>query len=325
MRSVMSSGTIQLAIYILVFISVMLIFDAIIRYLLSKKSYKKAKNKRLKVLEEVGTHVEVLSEMRRLRGLGSEGSYVLPIIAFNRLMLQSGILIGVKKLLFYMMMLGITSFMIVYYFERGYIFSSLACVNFGIVLPILWLYYLRGQRRKKIEAQLPESIDVLKRSLNAGHPLSASISMVARELPDPIGSEFGITSDEMTFGLDLETALTNMGARIGQADMSLLVISVSIQSKTGGNLAELLANLSAVIRERQTLRRKVKALSAEGRFSALALSILPIFLFGALLLISPSFYGDIWAHPAIRPVLGFCIVLMLIGDYVMYRMVNFKF
>ncbi len=270
-------------------------------------------------------HEEALFELRIQRGLSSKGGYVLPIKSFNRLLLQSGLTIGVKKLFFYMFILGLTSFMVVYFFERDYIFSSLAFIGFGIVLPTLWLLYLRSRRRKKIEAQIPESIDVLKRSLSAGHPLSVAISLVASEMPDPIGSEFGITSDEMTFGLDLETALTNMGARIGQADMSLLVVSVSIQSKTGGNLAELLANLSKVIRNRQTLRRKVRALSSEGRFSAIALSLLPWFLFSILWVIAPTFYGDVWGHRLIKPVLGVAVVLAAIGDFIMYKMVNFKY
>ena len=325
MRSVMSGSTIQLAILILVFISTILIADGLIRYAASKTSYKKIKNKRLKVLEKIDLHEEALAELRRGRGLSSEGRYLLPIKSFNNLLLQSGLTIGVKKLIFYMFILGLTSFIMVYFFEKGYIFSSMAFIGFGIVLPILWLLNLRSRRRKKIEGQLPESIDVLKRSLNAGHPLPVAIKLVASEMPDPIGSEFGITSDEMIFGLDLETALTNMGARIGQADMSLLVVSVSIQSKTGGNLTELLYNISKVIRTRQTLRRKVRALSSEGRFSAIALSILPWFLFAVLLVIAPSFYGDVWGHELIKPMLGFGVVWATIGDFIMYRMVNFKY
>jgi len=224
-----------------------------------------------------------------------------------------------------MLFLGIIPFIAVFYFFTNFIISIFAFVIVGIVFPILWLRIMRNRRRKKIEGQLPEALDVLQRSLNAGHPLSVAIAMVARELPDPIGSEFGITSDEMTYGLGLETALDNMGARIGQADMSLLIISVSIQSKTGGNLAELLSNLTEVIRDRQTLRLKIKALSAEGRFSAIALSLLPFILFFVLLVIAPTLYGDVWGHPMIIPVLALAGVLMVIGDIVMYRMVNFKF
>jgi tight adherence protein B len=111
---------------------------------------------------------------------------------------------------------------------------------------------------------------------------------------------------------------------VGQPDLTLVVLAVSIQSKTGGNLAEILSNLSRVVRERLKLRRRAKALSAEGRFSAILLSILPIALFGVLRLISPSYYGDVWATPYVKPVLVGAIVWMLIGDYVLYRMARIR-
>ena len=321
----MSSNELQIVIYVLIFISTMLMFDGIIRYALGKKSYKSIKNRRLEILNKVEHHNEALLELRRQRGLGSEGKYVLPIISFNKLLLQSGTSIGAKKLIILMLFLGTASFISVYFFDRTFIFPILAFVVGGVVFPVLWLLTLRRRRRDKIEAQLPESLDVLQRSLYAGHPLSVAIAMVSRELPDPIGSEFGITSDEMTFGLGLETALENMGARIGQIDVSLMMISVSIQSKTGGNLAELLSKLTAVIRDRQTLRRKVKALSAEGKVSAIVLSLLPIVVFFVLLVIAPTFYGNVWGNPLVKPILALAAVLTVIGDIVMYRMVHFKF
>lgn len=321
----MSASDIELVIYVLVFVATVLLIDAGIRYASNKVSYSKTKNKRLKLLAKNQLHEDALFELRRQRGLGTDGTYSLPLISFNRLILQSGITIGVKRIIMLMAAVGVAAYGIAYFFDRGFLIPGLCAIIFGIVVPIFWLRSKRRWRRKKIESQLPEALDVLRRSIGAGHPLSVAISMVAREMPDPIGSEFGITSDEMTFGLDLDSALENMDARVGQPDMALLVTSVSIQSKTGGNLSELLKNLGLVIRERQTLRRKVKALSAEGRFSAVALSILPIALFLLLLLIAPSFYGDVWGHPLVRPVLAFAVIFMIIGDIVMYRMVNFKF
>jgi len=321
----MSSNEVQIAIYVLVFISTMLIIDILIRLIRSKYSYKIIKNKRLKLLNDNNISEVNLLELRRQRGLGKKGEYVIPIISLNKLILQSGINIGVKKIIFLMLTVGIISFIVVYLFDRGYIYPSISSIAIGFMLPLLWLRAMRQMRRKKIEAQLPESLDILRRSMGAGHPLSVAIALVAREMPDPIGTEFGITSDEMTFGLGLDTALNNMSARIGQADVSLLVVSVSIQSTTGGNLVELIGNLAAVVRERQTLRRKVKALSAEGKFSAIALSLLPIVLFLVLMVIAPTFYDGVWEHPLVKPMLGLAIVLMIVGDYVMYRMVNFKY
>jgi len=316
---------IQISFYVLIFISVILLSEVFATYLSAKISYKKNVNKRLSILDSGNDHEQILKELIHRRSLESEGRYIIPVVWFNRLLLQSGSGIGARNVLIIMFLLMFGSFFIAYMFGEGLLLSGLTSILVGFGLPIMWLWILQRRRHRKIEDRLPEALDVLRRSLQAGHPLSVAISMVARELPDPIGSEFGMTADEMTYGLDLEDALTNMGARIGQSDVSLLVIAVSIQSKTGGNLTELLSRLTAVIRGRQTLRRKVRALSAEGRFSALALSILPILVFFLLLIIAPEFYGDVWEHPWIKPTLGTASIFLMLGQIVMYRMVHFKF
>lgn len=193
----------------------------------------------------------------------------------------------------------------------------------GAAFPLLLLTVMRRRRLRQFEAQLPEAIETLVRALRAGHPVSAAIRMVVRELPDPIGAEFAVAADELTYGLDLETAIGNINKRVGQPELALIVIAIGIQAKSGGNLAELLAGIAKVIRDRLRMRLKVKALSAEGRFSAVLLSVLPFALFGLLGVIAPQFYGEIWAMPLVKPILLAATVWMLIGDFVMYRMVNF--
>jgi tight adherence protein B len=194
----------------------------------------------------------------------------------------------------------------------------------GAGIPLFALAIMRRRRIRRFEAQLPEAIETLVRALRAGHPVSAAIRMVVRELPDPIGAEFAIAADEMTYGLDLETAIGNVNKRVGQPDLALMVIAIGIQAKSGGNLAELLAGIAKVIRDRLRMRLKVKALSAEGRFSGVLLSILPFALFGLLGLLAPPFYGEIWTVTFVKPVLLAATMWMLIGDFVMYRMVNFE-
>ena len=156
---------------------------------------------------------------------------------------------------------------------------ALVAVVVGLALPLLFLATKRTRRLRQLEDQLPEAVDVMVRSLRAGHPIPVAIALVAREMPDPVGSEFGMVSDEMTYGLDLSTAMSNLRARTGQLDVALLVVAISIQSKTGGNLAELLANLGRMIRERGRMRRKIHSLSAEGRMSAIALSSFPVVIY----------------------------------------------
>jgi tight adherence protein B len=154
--------------------------------------------------------------------------------------------------------------------------------------------------------------------------VQAAIRMVVRELPDPIGTEFSIVADELTYGLDMETAMQNLHRRVGQQDLGLLVAAVGLQGKTGGNLAEILGNLATVIRNRLRMRLKVRALSAEARFSALTLSILPVALFGLLWIIAPNYYGEIWNEPITKPLLILAAMWMILGNIVMFRMVRFE-
>jgi tight adherence protein B len=160
--------------------------------------------------------------------------------------------------------------------------------------------------------------------LRAGHPVPIAITMVAREMADPIGSEFGVVADEITYGADLETAMRNLYYRIGQDDLPLFVTAVSIQSSTGGNLGEILENLSAVIRDRFKMRRKVRALASEGRASALILSALPIGIFLVVNLVSPNFYASVWHEDLTKFGLIAAGCWMGIGNFIMFRLVNFK-
>jgi tight adherence protein B len=161
--------------------------------------------------------------------------------------------------------------------------------------------------------------------MRAGHPLPVAISMVAKEMPDPIGSEFGLVADEATYGLELGEALRNMRMRSGQSDLAFLVVAVSIQSKTGGNLSEILSNLSAMVRERTKMRRKVHSLSSEGRVSAIVLSLMPVAIWGIVSTVSPNYYGDIGDHPLVMKAFYLSLTIWAVGAFVLYRMVNFKF
>jgi tight adherence protein B len=160
--------------------------------------------------------------------------------------------------------------------------------------------------------------------LRAGHPVPVAIGMVGREMPDPIGSEFGMVTDEVTYGADLETAMRSLFYRVGSDDLPLFVTAVAIQGTTGGNLGEILQNLSRVIRERFKMRRKIKSLASEGRASALILSSLPFGMFGIIFFLVPDFYGAVWDEPMTKIGLALAGCWMGVGNFIMYRMVNFK-
>ena len=178
---------------------------------------------------------------------------------------------GIGKLAFYVGIVALFSFGALM-FTRGQFTEAFGAAAFCCtLLPLLILKIMRSRRQKAFGAQFPDALDIIVRSLRSGHPVPVAISMVAREMPDPIGSEFGIVADEITYGADLETGMRNLYFRIGQEDLPLFVTAVAIQSSTGGNLSEILQNLSAVIRQRFKMRRKIRALAAEGRASALIL------------------------------------------------------
>ena len=189
------------------------------------------------------------------------------------------------------------------------------------------LVYLETVRRKRIARfaeLLPDSIDVIVRGVRVGYPLPVALELVARELPEPIKTEFGMTADEISFGQDIRTALANLYRRVGHEDLLFLVVAINVQTLTGGNLAEVLSRLSRLIRARMKLHLKVRALSAEGRVSAVVLSLMPFILFGGVSLISPSYFGEIRHEPLVYPALVYGALSLIIGNLVMYRMVNLR-
>ena len=142
----------------------------------------------------------------------------------------------------------------------------------------IWLSRRRANRLKQLEEQMPLALDVVNRALRAGHPVVSAVRLAGEEMGDPIGSEFGLIVDETTYGFEFREALVNFARRTGAADAHFFAVSIGVQSETGGNLAEILEGLASVIRGRTMLGKKVKALSSEGRASAMLLSALPAFL-----------------------------------------------
>jgi tight adherence protein B len=197
-------------------------------------------------------------------------------------------------------------------------------IVFGCIFPLLVLRYFKATRIKKFSEQLADAIDVIVRSLKAGHPLPTAITLVAREMPDPVGTEFGMVADELSFGLDLESAMRNMSNRVGQDDLPLFVTSISIQSATGGNLAAILEGLSKVIRDRFKMRRKIKALAAEARTSAYVLIALPFIIFIMVSIADPTYFDAARGKPETQMAIIGSLCWMSIGVAIMKKLVNMK-
>lgn len=320
-----SGQTLLYIIYVLAAASVILAVEAFYLSFASRRATAGAINRRLKRLREDAPGEQTLKGLLVERGLTESGDFVFRAIWLNRLYTQSGVtgnpltfatvflLAGLVLALLGMVLLSLNA-----------IWGAVILAVVGILFPLLVLRRARNKRILKFAKQLPDALDMIVRSLRAGHPSTVAIGLVAREMPDPIGTEFGIVADEITFGLSLEQAVKKLSQRVGFEGLNLLSVSLSIQAKTGGNLTEILSNLATVLRERQKLRLKIRALSAEGRVSAWIISFFPILMFAILQLIAPNYYGGVWGNPIIMPVFLLFGLWALLGDYVMYRMVNFE-
>jgi len=294
-----------------------------------------AVNRRMSMLATGRDSKKVFEHLRRkpttrAQKLGIFGAW---FIRFDRLIAQSGLTISTGRMLLIMAGLSVACFLFMLYFTNsgtlpgdptaifGWVLLSILV---GILAPVVYLRSLKMNRLKKFSEQLPDALDIMVRSLQAGHPISAAISLVSKEMADPIGTEFGIAVDEMTYGLGMREALENMSRRTEVQDFQYVVVSINIQHDTGGNLAEVLHNLSTVIRDRFRMFKKIKALSSEGRMSAVVLSFLP-FAVGAIIFTgNPGFYLKVADDPLFLPMMGAAAGLMLAGIYIMYRMVNFR-
>ncbi len=311
-------------VYVLVAMSAIFFAEGVYLLLFASRAHRKTINRRLQLMQGEPNRENVLIQLRRERGLTSGGDFRLPLVALNRLVLQSGVSISLPKLSVFVALAAVIAFGVVLVVRAQYTEAFLAAAFCGLILPLLVLYVLRNRRQKAFGAQFPDALDIIVRSLRAGHPVPIAINMVARESPDPVGTEFGIAADEITYGADLESAMRNLYFRIGQDDLPLFVTAVAIQGTTGGNLGEILENLSAVIRQRFKMRRKIRALAAEGRASALILSSLPIVMFMIVQLVAPDFYGSVWNENLTKIILATAGAWMGVGNFIMYQMVNFR-
>jgi tight adherence protein B len=311
-------------IYALVFGAVLLGFQGVYWVLFKERREKQTINRRLALTAELANPKEVLQILRKERGVDVLAQ-IPSLQSFKELIVQSGVRFTGAKLLLAAAVPAVLFFLL-FNFATG---SSFLAFMLAAPATVASLYlYLVSARRRRIAAfseQFPDALDVIARGLRAGHPFRVAIALVAREMPDPVGSEFGIVADEIMFGLEQSIAVDNLAPRIGHNDLSFFSTAVNIQHQTGGNLGEILGRLSRLLRSRSKLRLKIRALSAEGRLSAIALSLTPFILFTLITLISPDYYFGIKDHPIAMPALMVGGLLLVTGNVILYRMVNFKF
>ena len=313
------------AIYIFAAAAAILLVEAFYMAASSAVGRKHNVNRRLQALGDGMTGEQVLLELKRERGISTEGTLNF-VSGLTRLLIQSGLRLSMAKFLMIVAATFLAIFLLLtFVFPTPTSVAALIAAIVGISIPLLVLRIAKSTRQSKFIEQLPDALDVIVRSLRSGHPVPVALAMVGREMADPIGSEFGITVDEMTYGLDTEQALQNLYGRVGHPDLSMLVTAVSLQISTGGNLSTILQTLSKIIRERFQLKRKVRALSAEGRISAYGLTVMPILLALYINFQNPDYYGSVWDDPVFLPGLIGIGIWSLIGDVIMIKMINFKY
>jgi tight adherence protein B len=222
-----------------------------------------------------------------------------------------------------MPLFALAGMVIVLWMHMPVLVALLCAVLFGYV-PALYLYWLKSQRISKFERQLPEALELVSRALRAGHAFSVGLKLVGDEAAAPVGKEFRRVFDEVSMGVSLPEALQNMMERMESVDLRFFVTSVLIQRETGGNLAEIIDALAGLIRKRFELQLKVKALSAEGRFSGLILFCLPIVVGLLLYKMNPDYITILFTDPMGKNMIMVASFMMITGALVMKKMVTIR-
>jgi len=202
---------------------------------------------------------------------------------------------------------------------------ALGAAALASLAPTGYVVHKRQRRMRRMEQQLSDALDLISRALRAGHAFSSTLKMAGEELPEPIGSEFRFAHDEITFGVSMQEALTNFSERIPLTDVRYFVVAVLIQRESGGNLTEILANLSRLVRDRLKLLARVRVLSAEGRMSAWILTMLPFALAGMLNIFNPKFMSPLWTDPIGIAIVKYMLILMFFGVLIMRRIVKVRY
>jgi tight adherence protein B len=285
---------------------------------------KRKVNQRLAVAEKVGNLPDLVLELRKRRGLAEDGGRRAGWAWFNDLVVRSGVVFRPRQWTLTAIAFGIGGGLALGIVSKSIVVGVLGLLVTAFGGPILMLMFKAKRRAKYLTEQLPNSLEVIVRSLEAGHPVPTAVDLVGKEMADPIGSEFGMAADEIAFGATLEEAVGRMADRCRHPDIDLFAATVRLQERAGGNLIGLLKMNASTIRERARMRLKINAASSEGRASALILTAAPICAVVLLQVSSPSYYGEVIHERDVQLTLGFVAFWMFIGNMVMRRMIDMR-
>jgi len=322
--------------YILAFVAVVMIVQAVATVAFSAGDRTRRVNRRLDLLQSGMSRDEVFEALVKRKPQGAMADAAPDFYErASRYFRQAGILVTPQRFVISVAVVAagaiVIAFIALSLAHKGggllvnFLVATIGAIGLVVLGSMVFLSVRRNRRMKRLEEQLPLALDVTVRALRAGHPLIMSVKLAAEEMKDPIGSEFGLIVDETNYGMEFRDALTNFAHRTGSEYAHFFAVCVSIQNETGGNLAEILNNLCQVIRAMQSLHLKVRALAAEGKMSAQILTLLPIGVVCILLVTQPNFYASKFNDPIFWPAAAGICVMFMIGQFMINRMVNFKY
>jgi tight adherence protein B len=327
---------IRAVVLVCTFGAVALLVEVLVSWIARSRTVSQAMNVRMRMISEGRARGELLSLLRR-ESVDVARYLPAPLVPlgfkFERLLVAARVRAPTGRVLLLLLCSPLVLFLAIVFaiLMSGGVISAGRIVlllvfssGIGLAIPMMVLQVKANRQRRKMEAQFPVALDVFVRGLRAGHPVAAALDLLTVEMPDPIGSQFGLVVDEVTYGADFRDALQAMADRWDMEELRMFVVSLAIQMETGGNLAEILENLSKVIRERHSMMLKVRALSSEGRMTAIMLTVLPIFAFTLLFLLKPQFYLEVADDPAFLPGFIILILLYVVGFITIRRLVDLK-
>ncbi len=313
----------EYVVYIVGFLGVLLAFSGVAQLLMRGQDESTAHSKRLQLIAHGASKSDVLSLLSTPEKNGTLGR--IPFIGdLPFLMRKAGLTIKPGTALMLSFLSAISIFAILTSF-MWIIFALLASLVLCMVLPYLVVVLLKNKRMTELASQLPDTLDFMARGLAVGHPLNVTLEAVSIQMADPIGSEFGVMHDQISYGDDLVDAFYDFAERVELEDVQYLAVSVGIQHGTGGDLARVLKVLSTVIRDRIAMRAMIKAVSSEGRMSAYFLSALPLVIFGITSLMTPGYYAGVSEDPLYTPMIAAIVAFVFTNFVVLQKLVNFRF
>ncbi len=316
----------ELVVYGLIFIAVLLLVEGLYLTVFGKSiSLNSRVNRRLEMLEKGMGREQVLEQLRKemSQHMKARSIPIYSILA-NKAQ-KANIAFSPNQIILIMALLSVFAFLgLTIGTKASLTVRLLISVVMGVGGVYMWINKKAKKRLAMIEEQLPDAVELMVRSLRVGHPLVSAIQIVAKEVPDPLGTEMGVIADEAAYGRDVGEALKAMAERLDLQDLRFLAVAVSIQQTSGGNLAEILEGLAKVIRSRFRLFRRVKAITAEAKWSGMFLSGFPIFALIAINLIEPDYYKDVQDTAAFIPAALIVAAFLIVNIIVMRALVNIK-